>query len=200
MGFAIAKAAAARGARVTVVAGATTATPPADSSLIRAYSAEEMREAVMSHLPHATIFIGAAAVADYRPVELAAQKIKKSAGPLTLELEPTPDILSEVSAARHDGLLVIGFAAETQNVLSNAQEKLKRKNLDAVVANDVSREGAGFDTDTNEVTILTRDQQAPIHVPLIAKTNVANLILDEIVRQRSRVNPAVSPLGSVANG
>jgi len=200
MGFAIARAAATRGARVTIVAGATTAPPPEHCSLIRAYSAEEMREAVLTHLKQATVFIGAAAVADYRPVERAAQKIKKGSGPIALELEPTPDILSEVSGARHGGLLVIGFAAETQNVLANAQQKLKRKNLDAVVANDVTREGAGFDTETNEVTILTRDQQAPVHVPLIAKTNVADVILDEIVRLRSRVKLAHSPMGSLANG
>ncbi len=200
MGFAIANAAARRGARVTVVAGATTATPAAQSSVIMAYSAEEMREAVMSQLPQASIFIGAAAVADYRPISRATQKIKKTSASVALELEPTPDILNQVSAARHEGLLVIGFAAETENVLANAREKLKRKNLDAVVANDVTRDGAGFDTNTNEVTILTRDNQTPIHVPLIAKTNVADLILDEVVRLRARVKPAFLPMGTVANG
>ena len=199
MGFALADAAAKRGARVTVIAGAATATPPAQVALIRAYSADDMREAVLNQLSQASIFIGAAAVADYRPVVRAAQKIKKSPDLLALELEPTPDILQEVSAARHEGLLVIGFAAETENVMANAREKLKRKNLDAIVANDVTREGAGFDTDANEVTILTRDNQTPIHVPLIAKTNVADLILDEIVRMRARVNPASLPISTVAN-
>ncbi|HWN11535.1 MAG TPA: bifunctional phosphopantothenoylcysteine decarboxylase/phosphopantothenate--cysteine ligase CoaBC [Pyrinomonadaceae bacterium] len=200
MGFAIASAAAKRSARVTVIAGATNATPPAGVSLIRAYSAEEMRHAVMSQLPQTSIFIGAAAVADYRPVARATQKIKKTSGMLALELEPTPDILNQVSAARHEGLLVIGFAAETENVMANAREKLKRKNLDAVVANDVTREGAGFDTNTNEVTILTRDNQTPIHVPLIAKTNVADLILDEVVRLRARVKPASLQMDTAANG
>ena len=199
MGFAVADAAANREARVTVIAGATTAPPPASVSLIRAYSAEEMREAVMSHLSQASIFIGAAAVADYRPVARAPQKIKKTSGSLSLELEPTADILKQVSAARHEGLLVMGFAAETENVLANTREKLTRKNLDAVVANDVTRDGAGFDTTTNEVTILTRDTQTPIHVPLIAKTNVADLILDEVVRLRARVKPASLPMGTVAN-
>ena len=199
MGFALADAAAKRGACVTVIAGAATATPPAQVALIRAYSADDMREAVLNQLSQASIFIGAAAVADYRPVVRAAQKIKKSPDLLALELEPTPDILQEVSAARHEGLLVIGFAAETENVMANAREKLKRKNLDAIVANDVTREGAGFDTDANEVTILTRDNQTPIHVPLIAKTNVADLILDEIVRMRARVNPASLPISTVAN-
>lgn len=200
MGFALARAAADRGARVTVIAGTTSAPPPASVALIRAFSAEEMRAAVMNQLSQASIFIGAAAVADYRPREQAAQKLKKTAGSLSLELEPTPDILKEVSAARQEGLLVIGFAAETENVIANAREKLERKNLDAVVANDVTRQGAGFDTDTNEVTILTRGSQAPIHVPLIAKTNVADLVLDEIVRLRARVKPATLPISNVANG
>ncbi len=198
MGFALAKAAARRGARVTVVAGVTTSAPPEDISLIRAYSAEAMRAAVMGQLSQATIFIGTAAVADYRPVERAPQKIKKTLGSIALELEPTPDILKEVSDAKRNGLLVIGFAAETENILANARQKLSRKNLDAIVVNDVTREGVGFDSETNEVTILSRDGQAPIHVPLIAKINVADLILDEVVRLRARGKSA--NLGAIANG
>jgi phosphopantothenoylcysteine decarboxylase/phosphopantothenate--cysteine ligase len=111
---------------------------------------------------------------------------------LTLELEPTPDILREVAAAKHTGLLVIGFAAETENLLANAREKLHSKNLDAIVANDITRAGVGFDTVTNEVTIISRDRKAPIHVPVMPKTNVANIILDEVVRLRARARVAAS--------
>lgn len=192
MGFAIAEAAQRRGARVTVIAGATTAAPPEQAALIRVNSAAEMQAAVMNELPEASVFIGAAAVADYRPVEHSSQKLKKTQSSLSLQLERTPDILREVSDAKQDGLLVIGFAAETENTLANAREKLAAKNLDAIVANDVSQLGVGFDTVTNEVTIISRDRKAPIHVPLMAKTNVANIILDEVVRLRARVKPSNS--------
>jgi phosphopantothenoylcysteine decarboxylase/phosphopantothenate--cysteine ligase len=190
MGFAIAEAATRRGARVTVIAGATTASAPQNISLIRADSAEQMHAAVMSEIPNASVFIGAAAVADYRPVRQSAQKIKKSFPSLLLELERTPDILRSVASAKQNGLLVIGFAAETENVLANARDKMNSKNLDAIIANDITREGAGFDTITNEVTIISRNGSAPIHVPLMAKTNVADVILDEVVRLRSRVRPS----------
>lgn len=192
MGFAIAGAAEKRGARVTIVAGATTTAPPANVSLVRVSSAEEMLAAVMNALPAASMFIGAAAVADYRPVERALRKIKKAKASLSLELERTPDILREVAKTKQDGLLVIGFAAETENVLRNAREKLSSKNLDAIIANDVTQDGVGFDTVTNEVTIISRDRKTPIHVPLMAKTNVANIILDELARLRSRVKPSTS--------
>lgn len=192
MGFAIARAAKTRGARVTVIAGATTVDPPDNVSVIRAYSAEEMHAAVMKELPKASVFIGAAAVADYRPVTRSLQKIKKTESSLTIELERTPDILQQVSSAKHEGLLVIGFAAETENVLANAREKLQAKNLDAVIANDVTRDGVGFDTATNEVTIISRDSKAPLHVPLMQKTNVANMILDEVVRLRARARSSAS--------
>lgn len=192
MGFAIAEAALKRGARVTTIAGATTSTAPADVSVLRASSAEEMFAEVMKRLPDASVFIGAAAVADYRPVTRALRKIKKTQSSLSLELERTPDILREVASSRHEGLLVIGFAAETENVLANAREKLRSKNLDAIIANDVTRDGSGFDTVTNEVTIISRDRKAPIHVPLMAKTNVADIILDEVVRLRARAKPPSS--------
>jgi len=192
MGFAIAETATRRGASVTVVAGATTAAPPEDATIIRVNSAAEMHAAVMKELSEASIFIGAAAVADYRPVEPSSQKIKKTQSSLSLELERTPDILGGVAAVRQNGLLVIGFAAETENVLRNAREKLTAKNLDAIVANDVTQSGVGFDTVTNEVTIISRDRKAPIHVPLMAKENVANIILDEVVRLRARVEPSTS--------
>jgi phosphopantothenoylcysteine decarboxylase/phosphopantothenate--cysteine ligase len=192
MGFAIAQAAQARGAQVTVIAGATSTTTPDSVSSIRVNSAEEMHDAVMKELSKASVFIGAAAVADYRPIERSRRKIKKTRSSLSLELERTPDILRAVANAKQQGLLVIGFAAETENVLANAREKLSAKNLDAIVANDVSRDGVGFDAVTNEVTIISRDRKAPIHVPLMAKTNVANIILDEVVRLRARVRPSSS--------
>jgi phosphopantothenoylcysteine decarboxylase/phosphopantothenate--cysteine ligase len=192
MGFAIAEAAKRRGARVTMVAGVTSTVPPNDAVLVRVNSAAEMHAAVMSELSDASVFIGAAAVADYRPVERSSQKIKKTQSSLSLELERTPDILREVANVKQEGLLVIGFAAETENTLAYAREKLTAKNLDAIVANDITQNGVGFDTVTNEVTIISRDRKAPIHVPLMAKTNVANVILDEVVRLRTRVKPSAS--------
>jgi phosphopantothenoylcysteine decarboxylase/phosphopantothenate--cysteine ligase len=190
MGFAIAEAAKQRGAEVTLVAGVTNAPPPRHVEIIRVNSADEMRVAVMEELPKTSIFLGAAAVADYRPVRRSPEKIKKTESSLSLELERTPDILREVADAKQDGLLVIGFAAETENVLQNAREKLITKDLDAIVANDVSQDGVGFDSVTNEVTIISRDRNAPIHVPLMAKTSVADIILDEVVRLRARVRPS----------
>jgi phosphopantothenoylcysteine decarboxylase/phosphopantothenate--cysteine ligase len=195
MGFAIAEAARMRGARVTVIAGYTSAGLPPDIQLARVTSAEEMQQAVLHQLPEASVFIGTAAVADYRPVRRSEQKIKKSDSSLSLQLERTPDILQEVSAARRDDLLVIGFAAESENILDNAREKMRAKNLDAIVANDITRQDVGFDTTTNEVTIISRDRKAPIHVPLMPKLNVANIILDEIVRLRARAES--STLGTV---
>jgi phosphopantothenoylcysteine decarboxylase/phosphopantothenate--cysteine ligase len=190
MGFALAEAAKQRGADVTLIAGATNTPQPRNVEIIRVNSADEMHLAVMSNLAKASIFIGAAAVADYRPVRRSPGKIKKTESLLSLELERTPDILRQVADAKQDGLLVIGFAAETENVLQNAREKLSTKNLDAIVANDVSQDGVGFDSVTNEVTIISRDRNAPIHVPLMAKTSVADIILDEVVRLRARVKPS----------
>jgi phosphopantothenoylcysteine decarboxylase/phosphopantothenate--cysteine ligase len=188
MGFALAEAARARGAEVTIVAGATSAEPPANVELRRAASAEEMRAAVMKEVSGATIFIAAAAVSDYRPVTRAVNKIKKSAESLTLKLERTPDILAEVSAARQNGLLVVGFAAETEDVLKHARAKLESKHLDAIVANDITRDGAGFDTQTNAVTIITRASDAAIELPLMSKLDAAHRILDEIARLRRKAN------------
>jgi phosphopantothenoylcysteine decarboxylase / phosphopantothenate---cysteine ligase len=188
MGFALAEAARARGAAVTVVAGSTSAQPPANVELVRAVSAEEMRAAVMQKLPSATIFIAAAAVSDYRPAKRADNKLKKSVEATTLTLEPTPDILAEVSAAKQNGLLVVGFAAETEDVLKHARVKLERKSLDAIVANDITLDGAGFDTQTNVVTILTRTQDAPIELPLMSKLEASHRILDEIANLRRTHN------------
>ena len=189
MGFAVAEAALRRGAEVTVVAGATTATPPAGARTVRAFSAEEMREAVMREVAGATVFVAAAAVADYRPAERAPEKMKKSRSVLTLTLEPTPDILAEVSRTRRDGLLVVGFAAETERVVENARDKLARKNLDAIVANDLTQEGAGFDKETNVVTLIARDREEPAALPLMSKLDAAHRILDEVVRLRRKASP-----------
>ncbi|HKC66231.1 MAG TPA: bifunctional phosphopantothenoylcysteine decarboxylase/phosphopantothenate--cysteine ligase CoaBC, partial [Pyrinomonadaceae bacterium] len=188
MGFALAEAALARGAKVTVVAGATTAEPPAKVQIIRALSAEEMRDAVMNEISNTTLFIAAAAVSDYRPTKRADAKIKKSDKSRTLTLEPTPDILAEVSIAKQNGLLVVGFAAETDDVLGNARSKLERKRLDAIVANDITQNGAGFDAKTNIVTIITRASHNPVELPLMSKLDAAHRILDEIVRLRVNQN------------
>ena len=183
MGFAIAQAAQERGAQVTAVAGITTVTPPTGVNIIRASSAAEMQAAVAHEIGTASIFIAAAAVADYRPAQRAAEKIKKSESTLNLSLERTPDILSEVAASRTNGLLVVGFAAETEDVLTNALIKLNAKKLDAIIANDVSRDDIGFDNEMNAVTILTQDA-APRELPAMTKIEAAHLILDEIVRLR----------------
>ncbi len=185
MGFAVAEAALSRGAYVSVVAGVTSANSPNGVRVARALSADEMHEAVMKELPEATVFISAAAVADYRPAQRAAAKIKKSEASLVLTLERTRDILGEVACARTNGLLVIGFAAETNDVLINAQEKLREKNLDVIVANDVTRGDAGFDSSENAITIVRRDAQGPLELPLMSKLEAAHRILDEIVRLRA---------------
>ena len=184
MGFAIAEAARDRGAAVRIVSGATSSAPPHDVYATVAMSAEEMFQAVMKDLPGATIFVGAAAVADYRPAKQAAAKIKKSEDVLTLELIKTPDILATVSANRHAGLLVVGFAAETENVLAHARSKLEKKNLDLVVANDITQTGAGFNTDTNIATVLKRGDDEKIEIPLMSKREMADKILDEVIKLR----------------
>ena len=183
MGFALAEAAHKRGAQVTVVAGVTTANPPAGVRILKALSAAEMAQAVAQESTRATVFIGAAAIADYRPVQSANQKIKKTLDALTLTLERTPDVLALVASSRSNGQLVIGFAAETENVLENARQKLRNKTLDAIVANDVSREDSGFDSTTNTITIITnRNQQ--FELPTMSKLAAAHRILDVIVDLR----------------
>ena len=173
-----------RGAEVTVVAGVTTVEAPKDVHLIRTTSAKEMHRAVLEHAADATIFIAAAAVADYAPVELAEQKIKKTSEAMELKLERTPDILRDFGKARHNGQLVIGFAAETENILAHAREKMIAKQLDAIVANDVSMEGSGFDSENNAIQILFRDKPETVDLPLMSKTDAAHRILDEVVKLR----------------
>lgn len=185
MGFSVADAASARGAKVTVVAGVTSVSAPAGVSVVRGESAQEMYESVMELLPSATVFVGSAAVADYRPKNAAGQKIKKTESfEMTLELEKTPDILAGVSAKRNPGMLVVGFAAETNDVLAYARAKMENKGLDLVIANDITQEGAGFNTDTNIATIIGRDFEKPM--PLMPKRELADRILDEVVAMRIR--------------
>ena len=191
MGFALAEAARRRGADVTVVAGVTNVEPPVGIRTVRATSAEDMYAAVMRELPDTTIFASAAAIADYRPSERSANKIKKHESSLVLQLERTRDILREVASSRNDGLLVVGFAAETDNLLGNAREKLMVKNLDAIVANDVSRNDSGFDSAMNAITIITRETQTPVQLPLMTKLDAAHCILDEIIRLRAKSNRPV---------
>src|SRR5450755_1568942 len=180
MGYALAEAALRRGARVLLVSGPTSLTPPAAAEVTRVESTEDMRDTVLKLLPQATIVIKTAAVSDYRPKAAAGQKIKRK-GPMTLELEATADILKELSLKK-GSQIVVGFAAETENVLENARQKLVSKNLDAIVVNDVSREGVGFDSDRNAVTILTRDDV--VEVPETTKWEVAQRVLDQVVRLR----------------
>ena len=184
MGFAIAEAAAKRGAEVTVVVGAVSVDPPENVKIINAVSAQKMHGSVMQNLSDATIYIGAAAVADYRPKNVSDNKIKKNDESMTIELERTTDILSEVSKNRHNGLLVVGFAAETNDVIDYARGKMERKNLDMIVANDVTRKGAGFGSDENQATIITRENA--VELPLISKMELANKILDEIISLRNK--------------
>lgn len=180
MGYAIARAAAERGARVLLVSGPTALAAPLGVEFHPVVSACQMQQAVLELAPSCSVVIMAAAVADYRPAARSGRKIKKSAGDrLCLELERNPDILSGLGRLSGERLLV-GFAAETEDLLSNARQKLTEKNLDLIVANDVTREGAGFDVDTNIVRLLYRDGRDE-EFPRMSKDEVAGLLLDRIV-------------------
>ncbi len=184
MGYAIAEEAADRGARTILVSGPTGLTPPKGVETIRIETALQMRTAVLEHLPEATVVIKAAAVSDYRLVQPADFKVKKEEQSLTLKLVPNPDILKEIGAQK-GGRILVGFAAETGDLLRQAERKLKEKNLDLIVANDVSQEGAGFSHDTNAVVILDQDGGVE-ELPLLPKRTVARRILDRVVRLRER--------------
>jgi len=185
MGFALARAAVRRGARVTLVTGPTEQRPPLHARVVRVRTAREMRDAVVAAARDATVVIKAAAVCDWRPAEAASAKIKKRAGGLSeLALEANPDILRELGEARQPGQLLVGFAAETSDLAANAKAKLAEKHLDAVVANDVTAPGAGFHTDTNAVRIFTADG-GEIGVPLTAKDRVADRVLGVVVKLRT---------------
>lgn len=188
MGYAVAEAAALRGARVVLISGPTALDAPGGVECVKVRTALEMQQAVRQHFSSATIGIFAAAVADYRPAEPLAQKMKRSKESLTLKLEANPDILA--SAAKDKGArLIVGFAAETDHVAENARKKLSAKNADLMVANDVTAEGAGFDSETNVVTLLARDGR-DLALPKMTKREVAERILDEVVRLRSVLRAA----------
>jgi phosphopantothenoylcysteine decarboxylase/phosphopantothenate--cysteine ligase len=185
MGYAVAEAAAQRGARVILVTGPTALDTPAGVTRVNVRSASEMLHSVEENFSAATIAIFAAAVADYRPAEAASQKIKKTAGDITLRLEPNPDILA-IIARKRGHRLIVGFAAETDKVAENARKKLTDKNADLIVANDVTAEGAGFDVDTNIVTLFARDGR-DLALPKLTKREVAHRILDEVARLTASV-------------
>jgi phosphopantothenoylcysteine decarboxylase/phosphopantothenate--cysteine ligase len=190
MGYAVARAAARRGAKVVLVTGPTALETPGGVERIDVRSAEDMLRAVQARFPECTLAIFAAAVADYRAVEPSESKIKRTQDALTLRLEPNPDILATVAREKGDRL-VVGFAAETDNVAENARKKLAQKNADVMVANDVTAEGAGFDVDTNMVTLLSSDGR-DLPLPRLTKAEVAERILDEVLRLRGvlRSRPA----------
>ncbi len=185
MGYAVAEAAAQRGAKVILISGPTALETPAGVTRVEVRTAAEMLRAVEDHFAQATTAIFAAAVADYRPVDVASQKIKKSAGEMTLRLEPNPDILATL-ARKKENRLIVGFAAETGKVAENARKKLAEKNADLIVANDITAEGAGFDVDTNIVTLFARDGR-DLPLPKMTKREVAHRILDEVLRLTASV-------------
>lgn len=184
MGYALAEAARRRGARVHLISGPSRITPPAGVAIEDVTTAEEMADAVLNQLNQATVLLMAAAVADYQAETIAKGKIKKTNGSISLRLAPTRDILSEVRERRRPGQLVVGFAAETDNVLKHAAEKLAAKGLDLIVANDVTREGAGFDSDTNIVTLVFPGGRTD-ELEKASKIDVAHRILDSVVKLRN---------------
>jgi phosphopantothenoylcysteine decarboxylase / phosphopantothenate---cysteine ligase len=197
MGYALADAARRRGARVILVSGPTALTMPDGVEYVSVRTAAEMHRAVRERLAETTAVIMAAAVADFRPANPAAAKIKRGAGKLTLDLESTPDILADISrekasanASDKTRRIIIGFAAETNDVAASARKKLSSKNADLIVANDVTEPGAGFDGDTNVVTLFSRDAEE-VRLPKMTKFDVAGRVLDELARLRSIVSVPV---------
>ncbi len=186
MGFAIGQAAYDRGARVTIIAGVTTVSPPSSLHVLNALTAADMEAIAAREARDATIFIGAAAVSDYRPQQISNSKIKKSRSPLEVTFERTPDILAQVSRARREGQIIVGFAAETESVIQYARQKLDEKALDMVVANDVSRKSSGFDSENNVVSILTKGNSEVISLPIMSKLAAAHRILDEVLKLRQQ--------------
>jgi phosphopantothenoylcysteine decarboxylase/phosphopantothenate--cysteine ligase len=181
MGYALAEAAQSRGAKVILVSGPSALHSVTHCEMVKITTAAEMREAVLARMSEATMIIKAAAVADYTPVKVASQKLKRK-GPLTLELEPTEDILAEVVRRRRPGQLIVGFAAETENRMENGRAKLLAKGVDAIVINDVNCEGIGFDADNNAATFLTASTATEL--PKMSKRFLADRILDEILTFR----------------
>jgi phosphopantothenoylcysteine decarboxylase / phosphopantothenate---cysteine ligase len=190
MGYALAQASRRRGARVILVSGPTQLAAPDGITAHHVHTADEMAQATLRQLEHATVILMAAAVADFRPAEVHARKIKRQNGIERIKLERTRDILAEISAHRSPDQLVVGFAAETDHLAENATAKLHSKRLDLIVANDVTQEGAGFEVDTNIVTLVFPDDRQK-QLPLMAKLDVADRILDEIVELRKARQLAV---------
>lgn len=182
MGYAIAREAVLRGAEVTLISGPVALAPVPGADMKHVTSAQDMLEAVQEALPRTDILIKAAAVADYRPASVSDEKMKKADGELSIPLERTQDILGWVGGHRHEGLFVCGFSMETENMLENSREKLQKKHLDMIVANNLKVSGAGFGVDTNVVTILTA--QGARELPLMGKDQVARELLDEIMKNR----------------
>ena len=180
MGYALAEAARDRGAKVVLVSGQVALAPPKDVTVRKIVSAADMAEAVFAEFPDTDVLIMAAAVADYRPKQVADQKIKKSGGGMTIELERTTDILGTL-ADKKTHQFVCGFSMETENLIENSRKKLVKKKLDMIAANSIRDEGAGFAHDTNKVTVITQEDLCDL--PLTSKAETAHLILDEIVRR-----------------
>jgi phosphopantothenoylcysteine decarboxylase/phosphopantothenate--cysteine ligase len=187
MGYALAEAAQSRGAKVILVSGPSSLRPPARCQLVKVTTASQMRDAVLECIPDVTLVIKAAAVADYRPVNVATHKLKRT-GAMTLELAPTEDILAEVVRRRRPGQLIVGFAAETEDRIENGRAKLLRKGADAIVVNDVSGDAVGIDSDLNAATFLTNSTSIELHE--MPKRKLADRILDEILSLR-RPRPLV---------
>jgi phosphopantothenoylcysteine decarboxylase/phosphopantothenate--cysteine ligase len=180
MGYAIARAARRRGARVTLVSGPTHLDPPDGVDVVSVQTADEMNDAVQSRRDDADIIIGAAAVADYAPRDPSSSKRKKGEEDIVLRLRRTPDVLKTAGANKHTGQILVGFALETDDGGANARKKLRAKNLDWIVLNNPNEEGAGFGTATNRVTLLSRDGTVE-ELPLLSKEDVADALLDRVV-------------------
>ena len=182
MGYAIARQARSRGAKVTLVSGPTHLEPPFDVTLLNCQRTGEMAKLVLDHLPQCDVLIMTAAVGDFAPESVQKEKIKKNGEePLVLNLQPTQDILREV-AEKKSNQLIIGFAAESENIVQSATEKLQRKQLDMIVANDISAPGIGFQSDNNQVILINRKAQVE-SLPLLTKTEIADILLDRILGQ-----------------
>ena len=179
MGYAIARVCAARGAEVTLVSGPTSLPEPVAVKTVHVTTAREMFQAVAELAPEADIICKAAAGADYRPKHVSQEKVKKSDGNLALEMEKTQDILKYLGEHRSPGQFLCGFSMETENLTGNSRAKLEKKNLDMIVANSLKTEGAGFQGDTNQVTLITRNEEIPL--PLLCKEETANLILNKVL-------------------
>jgi len=191
MGYALAAAARSRGASVVLISGPSALQPPSGVELVRVTTASEMRDVVVARSPHADVVIMAAAVADYAPSAASAHKIHKESDTLTLSLARTPDILGELGKLRagSDRPLLVGFAAETADVVASARRKRLDKGVDLVVANDVSRSDAGFEVDTNEVTLVGADGEETL--PLQPKTAIAQQVIQRVEALLSHARPSV---------